>query len=327
MGRHQETPSYVTEVPGWLKKFQGKPLGEPVVGKGGVDVISSATVTCQAIKKILEISRTRAAKEVFRLKLAGRPKAGTAGAKSIVADPKLWVVALLLALSVFAYLRATPYLRLFCLAGSAGVLGFWLNLPLTTVDLALLSQWAVPGTAVKILAVAAAFGLALLMGQIWCGYNCPFGALQEFVWLAVHPAGLRAEESLGQARRAEPNFEQSARYVKFMVLCATLVCFWITADQVFLLFDPMVWVFQLEAHFWKIALLAVLFAGSLAFFRPWCRYLCPVGAVLALGNKISLLDRWTSKRRVGKCDLGVTFAGHAECIRCNRCVRTDDRKI
>ena len=61
--------------------------------------------------------------------------------------------------------------------------------------------------------------------------------------------------------------------------------------------------------------------------RFWCRYLCPVGALLSLTNKLALLDRFAPRRRFEHCDLGVRHTYDVDCVRCNRCLSGKDTRI
>ena len=80
---------------------------------------------------------------------------------------------------------------------------------------------------------------------------------------------------------------------------------------------------------WKVGVLLALLLLSLLISRPFCRYLCPLGAIYGMLNRISLVHlRYESEKCVdcGKCvsvcAMGVdprTQFNSAECIRCGRC--------
>jgi polyferredoxin len=90
--------------------------------------------------------------------------------------------------------------------------------------------------------------------------------------------------------------------------------------------------FLLGALFsWKLGLLITVIVLSVLFYRPFCKWLCPLGAFYALLNKVSLFGMKVDKHKCvscGKCakackmDVDVTKApDHTECIRCGMCVR------
>ena len=81
---------------------------------------------------------------------------------------------------------------------------------------------------------------------------------------------------------------------------------------------------------WKLAVLIAVVVLSVLFYRPFCKWICPLGAFYALMNKVSLLGiRVDACKCVscGKCskvcqmDVDVVRApDHAECIRCGKCI-------
>ena len=82
---------------------------------------------------------------------------------------------------------------------------------------------------------------------------------------------------------------------------------------------------------WKFTLLVVLIVLSVLFYRPFCKWICPLGAIYSLMNKVSLLQMRVDESKCVKCgecakackmDVEVTKSpNHAECIRCGMCVR------
>jgi polyferredoxin len=83
---------------------------------------------------------------------------------------------------------------------------------------------------------------------------------------------------------------------------------------------------------WKIGVLLAILLLSLLISRPFCRYLCPLGAIYGMFNRIALthLDYEPDKCvNCGKCEtvcpMGIDPRkqfNSAECIRCGRCART-----
>ncbi len=321
LGRHSETPSYVREVPEWLNKFADYPPERPMLGAEGVDAISGATVTTEAIKQILSRSRSKAMQDILNIQDPSLDEVAPGAWSEALKSLHFWSFPVFMLFALFAYMKARPGLRIVCLACGFVLLGLWLNIPLNVVDLGQMSQFVFPSTPIKVLTVFAVVLLGVFLGQVWCGYACPFGAAQELVWLLLHPKGIRSERSIRQSDRSFGVFEMRARYTKFLLLGLVLSAYAVTREQGFLTFDPMTWVFVLDMNLWRWVLLISIAVGSLLLFRPWCRYLCPVGACLALSNKVALLDGKGPKRRVNRCDIGVTGIKHADCIRCNRCVK------
>ncbi len=327
--QHSETPSYVRGLPAWLGLLEGRRLKQPFTGPQGVDALSGATVTSDAILAILERSRTRACSELLGLTPPARtPREPSLWAK-LFDGPKAWVVLALLLLLVPLQRWGSWRARLVGLVTSVVVLGLWLNVPFATVDVASLSMGVLPGSGEKAVLVIGVLLLSVGFGQLWCGSGCPFGALQELLWLLPHPKGVRAAAGLGGARTISGPLEMRARYLKFGLLALVLCFFWISGDPAYLALDPMTSAFSARMPGYVILLLVVLAVSSLIYFRPYCRYLCPAGAFLALFNKVRLLERWATpalvrRRAVSRCDLGVTRPDHLDCLKCNRCLDPSD---
>ena len=70
---------------------------------------------------------------------------------------------------------------------------------------------------------------------------------------------------------------------------------------------------------------------SVLFYRPFCKWLCPLGAFYALFNRVSLFQMKVDKSKCVSCrkcarackmDVDVTKTpNHTECIRCGMCIR------
>ena len=160
----------------------------------------------------------------------------------------------------------------------------------------------------------------LLWGRVFCGFLCPFGVLQDLMEHIV-PKKLR--------RKFPHPVHESAVYLKYGVLGVILVPAIAGNDtSIFQYFEPFGTVFFLSRStvLWVIAG-AVLIASAI-IPRFYCRYLCPLGASLALA---SLLSPFRIKR-VRQCAV-CTVCEHScptgaiqresidfrECVRCNVC--------
>ena len=77
---------------------------------------------------------------------------------------------------------------------------------------------------------------------------------------------------------------------------------------------------------WKLFVLIAVVVLSVLFYRPFCKWICPLGAFYALMNKVSLLGIRVDACKCVSCgtcskvcqmDVDVVRApNHAECIRC-----------
>lgn len=96
-----------------------------------------------------------------------------------------------------------------------------------------------------------------------------------------------------------------------------------------LLMNPSGWSSGL--YFWpKMFLVVIFIIFILLISRGWCKYLCPIGALMAPTNKISITDININHDKCTKCmkcnkacpmDIDVVnYNKSLECVRCGRCV-------
>ena len=191
------------------------------------------------------------------------------------------MAALAAGLSLASYLALVKRSRrgLFLLGiASLAWLGFWRKgciCPIgaiQNVTLAIFDPgYAVPLAAVVFLALPLLF--TLLFGRTFCAAVCPLGAVQELVavrpvrtplWLD-HALGLLAYVYLGAA----------------VLFAAT--------DTAFLIcrYDPFVAMFRMSGELNMLILGGCFLALGVFVGRPYCRYLCPYGAVLGLASRVA----------------------------------------
>lgn len=80
----------------------------------------------------------------------------------------------------------------------------------------------------------------------------------------------------------------------------------------------------------KAGILAAVIFSSVVFYRPFCKWLCPLGAFYGLTNKISFYKYHVNQDKCiscGKCyrnckmDVDISKnSNHIECIRCGECI-------
>lgn len=182
--------------------------------------------------------------------------------------------------------------------------------------------------------------LGVLLGRFVCGFLCPFGWLQEL----LH----KIPGKKFSTKKLKP-----LTYIKYVVLLFAVVLLPVLVVNDVGMGDPFFCKYicpqgVLEGAIplaianagirsalghlftWKLAVLIAVVVLSVLFYRPFCKWICPLGAFYALMNKVSLLGiRVDACKCVscGKCskvcqmDVDVVRApNHAECIRCGKCI-------
>ncbi len=311
----KETPAYIRDLPAFLDLFAGRDAGltfqlvEEGSAKGPADLarITGATITCQAAVKTVN-----RAKERVLVDLMGR-EAPPAAASATAMTPEVIAVLVFFLLAVPVYLRGGRRLRIAFLVLVLLVLGFAYNLQLSAgrvVDLIALGLPPLGNLPVFLLTVLAVL-FAVLFGPVYCGLLCPFGAAQELL------------SRLGLTRQVSPEVDRKARFTKHVVLAVTAVAVLLLGSKRILDYDPLAVVFSLKADTLLWVLIAAVLLLSLFYFRFWCRYLCPVGAFLSLGNRVALLAGRARKKDYRRCDLGVRSKIDMDCLHCNRCLEKE----
>lgn len=128
--------------------------------------------------------------------------------------------------------------------------------------------------------------VALLFGPLFCGYACPLGSVQEWV-------GKLGRKLLKTRynRLIPPKVDKALGYLRYGVLALVLYQTAVAGKLVFQEVDPYYALFSFmtgEVAVSALVVLGVTLVASLVVERPWCRYLCPYGALLGLFNKIRI---------------------------------------
>ena len=81
---------------------------------------------------------------------------------------------------------------------------------------------------------------------------------------------------------------------------------------------------------WKVSILIIIVALSIFIYRPFCKYICPLGAIYSLFNRFSFYQMHLDRSRcIGckqcerQCKMGVEITKNinsTECIRCGACI-------
>lgn len=159
---------------------------------------------------------------------------------------------------------------------------------------------------------------ALLFGRVFCGGVCPLGAIADLVVIRPVQVPRRLDKALGA--------------IKYLYL---IVAVWLairpaeTRDFVICRFDPFVGFFRLTGPGHMLIIGGVLLLLGMFIARPYCRYLCPYGAILAVLSRLSWRGVTITPDKeldcglcVGSCPFGAIEkmrAIRSSCLSCGRC--------
>jgi len=310
----RETPSYIDDINSWLENLKGISLALRPLALDDIDGLSGATTTSRAVFATINQTASEASKMVFN-----RPLFTQASITIDWMQPRVFILLALLVLFFPVWKSGRDNWRLAYQGLVLIVLGFWFNTLVTEVDLANLSEGRIPtpyASLLHFLLISFTLVITLLLGQVYCGYLCPFGALQEFISRIGRYLYLRSYP--------DQELERRMRYVKFILLACVLSGYWMTGNMNWVTFNPMQHFFAFQLEGWMLLISAISLIGALFYYRFWCRYFCPFGAFLAIGNKIALLRRNGPQRDFHHCDLGVDNEYDIDCLHCNRCIDARD---
>jgi len=175
-----------------------------------------------------------------------------------------------------------------------------------------------------------------LFGRAFCGWACPFGMLHDL----FSPSNRKREIKT-----------KNQWFVKYGILFLTLALAWFALDTVFCKFCPSGSLFaaipyrllnpghsELGLYFYiHMLTLALTIILALLISRFWCRYLCPLGAIVGAFNKVSMVNISLDEKRCKKCfvclkacGMGITkqedIGNSTDCILCGRCVEACPEK-
>ena len=180
---------------------------------------------------------------------------------------------------------------------------------------------------------------SLMFGRMICGWLCPFGLVQELVYKIKTP------------KLKKSPVTRLLSYLKYVILVF------------FVFIVPIMYAFRdtplptfckyicpagtleggigllsnavNESYFsmlgplftWKFLLMVSILVGSVFIFRLFCRFICPLGALYGLFNKISFFGIKVEKSKctdcglcVNHCKVDIKHVGDQECISCGECV-------
>ena len=183
--------------------------------------------------------------------------------------------------------------------------------------------------------------LGVLLGRFICGFLCPFGWFQELLHKIptkkLSTKKLKPLTYLKYAVLLVMVFLLPALLVNDVGMGDPFFCKYLCPQGVLEGAIPLslanagIRAALGKLFTWKFGILLSVIVLSVLFYRPFCKWLCPLGAFYALLNRVSLFQMKVDKNKCvscGKCarackmDVDVTKTpNHTECIRCGMCIR------
>lgn len=159
---------------------------------------------------------------------------------------------------------------------------------------------------------------ALFFGRVFCSGVCALGSIQELVLL--------------KPIEVPPKLDRALRSLKWVYLIAAIgfaVLPAVSRDFIICRFDPFVGFFRFTGPFHMFLVGGALLLLGVFVGRPYCRYLCPYGALLSVFSRYAWKSVSITPDReldCGLCDKACPYGAIEEmrairttCLACARC--------
>jgi len=126
--------------------------------------------------------------------------------------------------------------------------------------------------------------MTLLLRRAFCGYVCPLGTISEWLRLAAGKLGV------GEVR-VNGRLDRALSLLKYVVLAIILVTTWRAGELLFRAYDPCYALISRHGEditAWAYVVAGLIVVASLVIVLPFCRWFCPLAAVLNLFSRFGL---------------------------------------
>ena len=175
-----------------------------------------------------------------------------------------------------------------------------------------------------------------VLGRLVCGFLCPFGLLQDLLHKIPFPKKLKTFKGDKLLRKLK--YAVLIVLVIVLPLCVKLTPFFCkylcpsgtVSGLLLALGDNALFRLFGSRFMWKACVLGIIVLLSVLIYRPFCKYLCPLGAFYAPFNHVAAVklavdaDKCVSCGKCADvCNMCVNPSrtpNHTECIRCGDCI-------
>ena len=245
--------------------------------------------------------------------------------KRAFSQPFIWAYLGLTAFAYIALLQRRRRWRYISLAFSMVYLGFFLGLcpcAIGAMQNVLLHLGDPKEYLAHFIILAIPVVSTLFLGRLYCGWICPMGAVQQFLYR--RDLSIKLPEGLGA----------KLRHLRFVVLAAIIFAALYTGTAAFAEVDPFKSLFNAQIAPVPTTLLVIIVVASIFIFTPWCRFLCPMGAALSVVGRFARreLSFKTECKNCGACAKSfceskaitpgpsLPVIAQNECTRCGECI-------
>lgn len=191
------------------------------------------------------------------------------------------------------------------------------------------------------IAVGLLVTLGALFGSVICGWVCPFGLLQDLA-AKVPVKKFKLPKWSGYFRYAVliitvlavPYFFGEGHWLFICRVCPAGALEAAVPNMVSQAVRGETVVFPSAV---KFGILAVFLVAIFISIRPWCRVLCPLGAIFAFFNRFSIFSMQLDEYKCTKCNRCRTLCSYGiepditpnsdRCIRCLECTKCSPRAL
>jgi polyferredoxin len=229
-----------------------------------------------------------------------------------------------LALSLVSFFRKSVRLKYVTLVAAVAYMGFAKSRLVSVVDMFAVADLSLPIFKYSLnsyLLWVFVLGSTVLWGRLYCGRICAYGALTQLMDPIV-PRRWRFEVPL--------KVERYANWIKYGLLAAVLAYFLATRDVSFYVWVEPFWMFGMFGTTGMWVALGALLLATLFVRNLYCRFLCPVGAMLGILSNLTVfrIKRWAECNSCKICEKTCEWGAirgpkiiASECVRCDDCER------